>query len=251
MKFEDKVGLFDDTLSPGSPNYRAFVGLPSKYDLLGALQFNVLTALGLRQHHYLLDIGCGSLRSGRLFIPYLLPERYFGIEPEQWLIEEGIKREVGQDLINIKSPQFSNDSDFNLSVFNQEFDFIIAHSIFSHASQNQIIKCLSEAKKVMNEICIFVATFMQGEEDYTDDEWVYPNCSTYTMDCIVSLVKEQNLICKPLDFYHPSRQTWIAIVSPEIENTIPHIISNTRALRIENELKLCQERLAKLENNPQ
>lgn len=245
-----QADLLGEGLPPGSPHYRAFVGPPNRYDLLGAMQFNLLTALGLRQHHYLLDIGCGSLRAGRLFLPYLLPERYFGIEPEQWLIEEGIEKEVGQDLINIKRPQFSYDSDFNLSVFKQKFDYIIANSVFSHASQNQISKCLAEAKKVMSEICIFAATFMQGDEDYTEDEWVYPDCSTYTMDCMSNLVKEYGLVCKPLDFYHPSRQTWIAIVSPENENTIPYIVSNTRALRIENELRLCKQRLAQLENSP-
>ena len=248
MEFESQSDLSGEGLPSSTQDYRAFVGPSNKYDLIGAMQFNLLTDLGLRQHHYLLDIGCGSLRAGRLFIPYLLPDRYFGTEPEQWLIEEGIKKEVGQDLINIKNPKFSYDSDFKLSVFNQEFDFIIAHSVFSHASQKQIRKCLSEAKKVMNEICIFAATFMKGKEDYTDDEWLYPGCSTYTMDCIVNLVKEQELICKPLDFYHPSRQTWVVIVRPEIENTIPDIISNTRALSIKNELEMCKQKIAKLEN---
>ena len=60
------------------------------YDLSSALQFSLLTSLGLRENHTLLDIGCGSLRGGRLALMYLLPEHYYGIEPEQWLIEEGI-----------------------------------------------------------------------------------------------------------------------------------------------------------------
>ena len=128
---EDPLGI---GLSPGSRHYRAFVGPPEKYDLVAAMQFNLLTALGLREHHYLLDIGCGSLRAGRLFIPYLLPDRYCGIEPEQWLIEEGIEREVGQDLIKIKRPSFSNDPDFSLSSFDRTFDFLLAQSIFSHTS---------------------------------------------------------------------------------------------------------------------
>ena len=71
----------------GSHHYRAFVGLPQKYDLVAANQFCILTTLGLRENHKLLDIGCGSLRGGRLFIPYLLPNGYYGIEPEKWLID--------------------------------------------------------------------------------------------------------------------------------------------------------------------
>jgi SAM-dependent methyltransferase len=248
MEFESQPNLVGEGLHPGSSDYRAFVGPAKKYDLLGAMQFNLLTTLGLREHHYLLDIGCGSLRSGRLFIPYLLQNRYFGIEPEEWLIEEGIKKEVGNDLITLKNPRFSYDKEFNLSVFNQEFDFIIAHSIFSHASQSQLKKCMSEAKKVMNSNSIFVATFIEGEENYTDDDWAYPDWVTYRMDYMIELAKEQELVCKPIDFWHPSRQTWIAIVNPKNEDSIPYMISNARASLMERELKICKEKLSRLEN---
>src|SRR5690242_2519307 len=87
--------------APGSRHYRAFIGPYQNYDLVGAMQFNLLTYLGLREHHSLLDIGCGSLRAGKLFIPYLLAGNYYGIEPEEWLLEAGISQEVGQDQINI------------------------------------------------------------------------------------------------------------------------------------------------------
>ena len=65
-------------LSPGDNHYRAYVGPPKDYDLVSAMVFNLLTCLGLRQHHRVLDIGCGSLRSGRLLIPYLNKGNYFG-----------------------------------------------------------------------------------------------------------------------------------------------------------------------------
>lgn len=52
----------------GDQDYRAFVGPPAKYDVMGALQLSVLTSLGLRQEHKLLDVGCGSLRAGRFFL---------------------------------------------------------------------------------------------------------------------------------------------------------------------------------------
>ena len=72
--------------------YRTFVGPTEKYDIVGALQFCLLIFLGLREENNLLDIGCGSLRSGRFFITYLQKGKYFGIEPEKWLIEEGISK---------------------------------------------------------------------------------------------------------------------------------------------------------------
>ena len=91
----------------GSHHYRAYVGPPDKYDIIGASQFNLMTSLGLRENHFLLDIGCGSLRGGRLFIPYLLSNHYYGIEPEEWLVQEGIKQNLGNDILKIKSPKFS------------------------------------------------------------------------------------------------------------------------------------------------
>ena len=93
-------------LKPGDAHYRAYVGPPEDYDLIAAMTFNLLTTLGLRQHHSLLDIGCGSLRIGRLFIPYLNRGKYFGVEPNEWLVDEGIRRELGESLVQIKRPTF-------------------------------------------------------------------------------------------------------------------------------------------------
>lgn len=99
----ENLGL---NLKPGDSHYRAYVGPPQDYDLIAASVFNLLTNNGLRQHHKLLDIGCGSLRLGRLFIPYLNRGKYIGVEPNKWLVSEGIKNEVGKDLVRIKKPHF-------------------------------------------------------------------------------------------------------------------------------------------------
>ena len=52
-------------LHPGDMHYRAYVGPPEQYDLMGATQFNLLCSLGLREWHRVLDfrlrgIACGS-----------------------------------------------------------------------------------------------------------------------------------------------------------------------------------------------
>src|SRR5438045_5934213 len=93
-------------LKPGDAHYRACVGPSEDYDLIAAMAFNLLTTVGLRQHHSLLDVGCGSLRIGRVLIPYLNRGKYVGVEPNEWLVEEGIRRELGQSLVEIKGPTF-------------------------------------------------------------------------------------------------------------------------------------------------
>ena len=223
MSKEYAPSMSPTDLKPGDHHYRAFVGPPQKYDIVGAMQFNLLTLLGLREEHSLLDIGCGSLRAGRLLIPYLVHSRYFGIEPEKWLIEEGIEQELGQDIIRIKKPRFSNSDDFKLSVFGQSFDYILAQSIFSHASVSQIKKCLDEASQVMTPVSIFIATFIKGEENNKSTQWVYPGCVTYTLAFLKELAAQSNLALQELNWPHPNGQTWVLFTDPSNIDNIPHL----------------------------
>ena len=207
---DDDLTLGRD-LQPGDPHYRAFVGPPRDYDVGAAMQFNLLTALGLREDHSLLDIGCGSLRAGRLFIVYLRPGRYFGLEPEDWLVEEGIKQELGREILAVKGPTFSHDRDFTLSTFGRTFDFLLAQSVFSHAPPHQIRRCFAEARAVMAPTAVFIATFFRGRESSAGQEWVYPGIVRYTVADMAALAREQGLACQTLDWTHPTGQTWIAI----------------------------------------
>jgi hypothetical protein len=101
---------------PGDfPAHRAYVGKPDEWDLVAARQVTLLLAAGLRDNHLLADVGCGSLRAGRMLIPYLHPEHYFGVDPNGWLVEEGIEHELGRDLVRIKRPTFRFVDDFSLS----------------------------------------------------------------------------------------------------------------------------------------
>src|SRR5436305_2795022 len=120
-------------LRAGDGHYTAFVGPPQQYDFMGATQFRLLCELGLRDHHRVLDFGCGSLRAGRLLIPYLQPGCYFGIEPNAWLIEDAIANQIGGDMVRIKAPRFSHSDSFDASVFDTRFDFLLAQGSFSHA----------------------------------------------------------------------------------------------------------------------
>jgi SAM-dependent methyltransferase len=151
-------------LQPGDHHYRAFIDFPDKYDIGAATQFSLLTALGLREDHFLLDIGCGSLRAGRLFIVYLRPGRYFGIEPERWLVEEGIRLELGREILAVKRPTFGHNRDFTLSAFGRQFDFLLAQSVFSHSAPRQVRRCLAEARAVMSPTAIFIATYWRPRE---------------------------------------------------------------------------------------
>jgi SAM-dependent methyltransferase len=239
----------DAGVHPGDRTYRAWVGAPERYDLMAAAQFSLLTHLGLREHHTLLDLGCGSLRGGRLFIPYLLPDRYFGIEPERWVLEEGIRNVVGQDQIDLKRPTFSHVDDFRLTVFGRRFDFILAQSIFSHASRAQIEFALSQAAEALEPGGALVATFLEGDEDYPGTEWVYPDCIPYRPATIREMVEAAGLTFADLHWPHPNLQRWFVASRPGGEPLANAARVETYA-GLRDQLKESQEALARIGRHP-
>jgi hypothetical protein len=201
-------------LKPGDPQYRAYVGPPEDYDLIAAMAFNLLTTLGLRQHHMLLDLGCGSLRIGRLLIPYLNRGKYFGVEPNEWLVDEGIRRELGETLVQIKRPTFYfSDSPHTIAQAKIAFDFALAQSIFSHCGLDLIKGWLSAISRSLAQNGAFVATFLMGEEDCTRTGWIYPECVNYRPATLERAAADVNLRFEILDWKHP-RQTWALFAAP-------------------------------------
>lgn len=192
-------------------NHRRYVGSEDKYDLIGALQFNNLISSGLREYHKLLDIGCGSLRAGRFFIMYLKEGHYFGLEPNNWLVEAGIKNETGSELIEIKRPKFNTNINFCLSIFNTKFDYLLAQSIFTHTPKHHIIKCCEKAYEVMHDKSIFLATFFLGSIDYIGTEW-YEGAVYYTYNTMKEIINSTGLNCEIVsEWHHPNGQTWLKI----------------------------------------
>lgn len=205
-------------LKPGDPHYRAYVGPPADYDLIAAMTFNLLTTLGLRQYHSLLDIGCGSLRIGRLLIPYLNRRKYFGLEPNEWLVEEGIRRELGKSLVEIKHPTFLfSASPEAIAQAKVSFDFAVAQSIFSHCGLDLIKGWLSAISGSLAEDGALVATFLIGEEDSPRTGWIYPQCVNYRPATMRQAAADAGLRFELLDWKHP-RQTWALFAAPKFDS---------------------------------
>jgi SAM-dependent methyltransferase len=198
----------------GAIHYRAFVGPPEDYDLVSAMTFGLLTALGLRQHHALLDIGCGSLRVGRLLIPYLNRGRYTGFEPNRWLVEEGIAKECGSEQVAIKHPHFLFTEDPREIEASARFDFALAQSIFSHAGLDLISIWLEVLSEHLEHDGALVATFIEGEEDHAAPGWVYPECVAYRPSTLARAASEHGFRFRTLDWNHP-RQTWCLFSKPD------------------------------------
>jgi len=200
-------------LKPGDDHYRAYVGPPQDYDLVSAMTFNLLTSAGLRHQHRLLDIGCGSLRSGRLFIPYLDAGNYVGVEPNAWLVQDGILNETGEDLIRLKQPRFSHAA--TLEEFKEplQLDYAVAQSIFSHTSLRLLEGWLRDCALHLKETGALFATFLEGNQDHQGDDWVYPGCVNFTLATLEKVAARQGFGFMLLDWYHP-RQRWALFARP-------------------------------------
>jgi SAM-dependent methyltransferase len=200
-------------LNSGSPDhYRAYVGVPEDYDLISAMNFNLLICFGLKETHRVLDIGCGSLRNGRLLIPYLDKGNYYGVEPNEWLIKDGIKNEIGESILEIKKPKFSF-TDHVPDNFNN-FDFMFAHSIFTHTGIDLFEKYIESLSTKIKSKGILLFTFVMNEkwqglikgEEFKG--WLYPNCTSFKTETLENVAKKNNFYSKLINFYHP-RQQWI------------------------------------------
>lgn len=172
-------------------NHRSYVGPEQRWTLCGEHQLSFLTQQGLKPHHTLLDIGCGSLRAGKLFIPYLAKGNYCGIEPNEEALTCGIEKELGTDLLQEKNPTFCvGDDQFPCGYFNRKFDYVIAHSIFIHAATNQIKKCFSEVLPVLRGTFYFTVIF---GPDCQREKWSYPETVRHSKEAILEAAEGFNV----------------------------------------------------------
>lgn len=203
-------------LRAGDQHYSTYVGPADRWDFMGASQFRLLAALGLREHHFVLDVGCGSLRAGRLLIPYLNRSRYCGIEPNSWLVEDGIAAEIGPGLVALKNARFSESRNFEAEVFGELFDFILAQSIFSHAGPDMLLEALPRFKGALAAGGLVVATFLFDLEHprlaVEKTGWTYPGSIAYRRETIGEMASAAGFAWRIIPWYHPS-QTWVVFAS--------------------------------------
>ena len=132
---------------------------------------------------------------------YLMPGRYVGIEPNTWLIDavkEGLPDTV--DLIEEKRPLFLDVMDFDASSTGRTFDFVISHSILSHAACWQYPLFLAAVKKVLAPRGVVLASIRLHTNDNRiagdsrDQEWVYPDVSFFSWETVRDLAIEHGLL---------------------------------------------------------
>ena len=189
-------------------------GPPVRYEAVGRHSLAMAIEQGLSPQDTLLDIGAGSLRVGFWLLQYVDADNYYAIEPNREMIETAV------GILDAPIHLFYN-TDF---VFPDErFDFVIARSIWSHASKPMIATMLSEfAAKARDQDARFIASYIPAEtpeQDYQGTEWVGKDHGggrkgyvQHSLDWIVAEGAKHGLWVKPV----PSdvAQAWV-VIGPE------------------------------------
>lgn len=128
------------------------------WDVIGQLQLNFMKEHGLNPDDNLLDIGCGCLRGGVNFIPYLDVSNYYGIDINSSLLAAA-EVEIKNAKLETKKPNIILNSDFEFNRFKVKFDYMISVSLFTHLPVNIILRCLVNVFKSLKPEGKCFATF--------------------------------------------------------------------------------------------
>jgi SAM-dependent methyltransferase len=180
-ELEESQALLKKNWPPkGQDWHRRVVG--GRWEKIGALQLQFLRSQGLQPEHFLLDVGCGSLRAGTKFIDYLDSGRYFGIDSDAKVLAAGRDIEVQKSGLAEKKPTLCQVTDFDLSVFGRPelyFDFAMAQSVFTHLDPDMIEICLIRVMRRMQPGGHFFATFYESGDGSIKYGCAYPEMPWY------------------------------------------------------------------------
>ncbi|WP_088626276.1 cyclopropane-fatty-acyl-phospholipid synthase family protein [Oceanicola sp. 22II-s10i] len=212
--YEARLAAVRNLPGGSSEHHRTYVGPVAQYDFMGATQFRLLTGLGLREDHRLMDLGCGSLRAGRFLIQYLLPGRYVGVEPNSWLWQAALADEIGEDILRLKEPLFLSDPDVTSAAIGGPVDFVVAQSIYSHTGKDLFLRSLKRLAKVINPGGQLLFTVVSPEEQKKKvppgeraTGWIYPGVVTFKEESVLKFCQRFGFTAQRLPWFHP-RQTW-------------------------------------------
>jgi hypothetical protein len=202
---------------------RMFTGGPvASFETAGRLQLITMLREGLYPASKVVDIGCGCLRGGYWLIHFLDAGGYFGIEPNTQMLEAGSHEILEKEALEGKRPRFDSNSDFDVSVFGEKFDFFLARSIWTHASREQIATMLDNFLRFSPDTGTFLTSYLRAgwfrNRAYTGSGWVgrshaskEPGTIYHDLAWIQAECSRRGLVARELDEDVLNKQIWLKI----------------------------------------
>jgi hypothetical protein len=164
----------------------------------GLAQLATLIHHGCKETNSVLEIGCGALNAGYPIMQYLDCNKYFAVEPNDWLVKDSLKIPQVQETALKKNARFVHNAEFDASEFKMTFDYVISHSIISHAAHWQWPLFMENVSKVVKRGSkVLVSLHFTEGNKYGDvgyhgteldfNEWVYPGISYFRKETIDNL----------------------------------------------------------------
>jgi|SRR3954471_3956050 len=134
------------------PEYREqyrlekLVGPSNSWEELLQYQFNLLTGVGIKPEHSLLDIGCGALTTGLKLIPYLNRGCYVGVDLRPQPLIEAYRLIAKHSLVD-KNPTLVKSANFGQEEIGpRQFDFIWMSQLSYHLDDGLMSKLFEQAQ---------------------------------------------------------------------------------------------------------
>lgn len=209
---------FSQRIKTGLRDLRRRFSDPRKYvktdETSGRLQFELLKKEGCQPSSRVLEVGCGCLHAGVHLMQYLDRGGFVGIDPNAWLINDAIKKHPAiRKLVDEKQPQFLFRTDFDAGSLNRQFDYVLSHSVLSHAAHWQLEQYLANTSRVLSPNGRIVASIRLAEgnafgskgspnrEDSMDEEWVYPGISWFKLSTVMATAERLGLQARHMPEY--------------------------------------------------
>lgn len=144
----------------------------------GDWQFDFLRREGLAPHHYVLDVGCGSLSAARRLLPYMEPSHYWGFEKSRDLFEAGVRLELPRVDVRPERGHFIVNDWFDLSESPHQFEYALANGFWSRLPLNSIARCIANVLKKLAPGGRFYATWFDNPDPARFDPIVHAGGAT-------------------------------------------------------------------------
>jgi SAM-dependent methyltransferase len=140
-EFMDAYAAHTDIRLKADP--KSAIGRSDEWESHGAMQLKFLRRRGMKPSSRLLDIGCGPGRAARHLVPYLDSCNYIGVDISAACLEHANALARGEGWED-KWPTFIRNGDLDIDA-PPAFDFMWAHSVFTHLPAAQIEVMVSNA----------------------------------------------------------------------------------------------------------
>lgn len=184
-------------------NPKGAIGREDEWESHGKLQLDFLIKEGMTPGHRLLDVGCGVGRAARRFVPYLDKGNYVGVDISPAALAHAQALAVKEGWV-AKEPTFLLNADLKLGM---EFQFIWAHSVFTHLPPQQIEVMIDNAAKLLPSGGKFCFTYKHSDKPQRSGLKQFQ----YGIPFFTALAKAAGLQCESLKLVWPAHQRTIRL----------------------------------------